>query len=70
LGWGLIVLGCLALSVSDSVSGWLLIPVVLFIVGYYLAGLPFNFAGGGDAGGGFVGGDGGCDIGGGDCGGD
>jgi len=73
IGWSLIVLGCFLIAMSTSLSWFISIPVMLIIIGYKLAGLPFNLSspssytdlGGaffGDSdGGGCGGGDGGCE---------
>jgi len=70
-GWSLITVGCFLIAMLTSLSWFISIPVMLIIVGYKLAGLPFNLSssgsysdsGGGSFGGsdgGGCGGDGGC----------
>ncbi|MCU7836039.1 MAG: hypothetical protein KZQ83_12425 [gamma proteobacterium symbiont of Taylorina sp.] len=68
LGWGLISSGCLILASFSSFKLLLLAPVILIIIGFRWAELPFDWhsAGGGDGG---MGGDGGFDCGGGEGGG-
>ena len=64
IGWLLITIGCLILSTFTSLSIMLFVPIVIIVLGYKLADLPFSLASGsgyGDSGdfGDSCGGDGG-----------
>ncbi|MCW8929004.1 MAG: hypothetical protein OQL19_02050 [Gammaproteobacteria bacterium] len=69
VGWGFILSGCVLLTLFTTFNLFLIIPVIIIVLGYRLAELPFNLYHGGNGGG--HGGDsfgdfGGCDGGGGD----
>lgn len=61
IGWLLIGLGCLLLSILDTFNTLIILVIIFIVYGYRMAGLPFNLPDG-DGGGDVTGFDGGsCD---------